>query len=190
MKKRKQTSHRMAAYRDQKGGRKPSDLKPCQKRKDSLFQWIRKWLEGLEQEGYAAQSIQTYYWALHAFEEWGRENGMITTTKLTPDKLERYRIAVLSYRKQNGDPLCINSQRMRLQTVQRFCLWLKKKEVIDLTPELDQHLPRKQPRSLPKSLSVRQITLFIEAPSLKKPIGIRDRAILELFYTSGIRRWY
>ncbi|HEY3519708.1 MAG TPA: site-specific tyrosine recombinase XerD [Rhodanobacteraceae bacterium] len=45
----------------------------------------------------------------------------------------------------------------------------------------------KLPRSLPKALSEREIEALINAPSAETPLGLRDRAMLELMYASGLR---
>ena len=52
----------------------------------------------------------------------------------------------------------------------------------------DLPLPRKQSRRLPKSLSHQRIRDLLNVPDTTDPLGIRERTILEVFYTSGIRR--
>ena len=47
--------------------------------------------------------------------------------------------------------------------------------------------PPKLPRSLPKALSEREIEALIAAPNVETPLGLRDRAMLELMYASGLR---
>lgn len=47
--------------------------------------------------------------------------------------------------------------------------------------------PPKLPRSLPKALSEREIDALIAAPNVETPLGLRDRAMLELMYASGLR---
>lgn len=47
--------------------------------------------------------------------------------------------------------------------------------------------PPKLPRSLPKALSEREIEALLAAPDVSAPIGLRDRAMLELMYAAGLR---
>ena len=47
--------------------------------------------------------------------------------------------------------------------------------------------PPKLPRSLPKALSERDIEALLAAPDVSSPIGLRDRAMLELMYAAGLR---
>jgi integrase/recombinase XerD len=178
----------MAAWRDRKGGLRPPDLTPVQQHPDSIHARGQDWLRELETEGYAEASVKTYGWSVRAFESWGERQRVHWTAELTPEILEAYRQAVFTYQKANGDPLCINSQRARLHTLQRFCCWLKQQGDLCFDPDLDAHLPRKQSRHLPKALSLARIRRLLSVPDTTRPMGIRDRAILELFYTCGIRR--
>jgi integrase/recombinase XerD len=49
-------------------------------------------------------------------------------------------------------------------------------------------LPRKPNKILPKSLTVGEVDAVLAVPDITDPLGIRDRAILELLYATGIRR--
>jgi integrase/recombinase XerD len=55
-------------------------------------------------------------------------------------------------------------------------------------PAADLDLPRKPNKTLPRSLSVEDVQTILNLPDVTDPLGIRDRAILELFYSTGIRR--
>jgi integrase/recombinase XerD len=48
-------------------------------------------------------------------------------------------------------------------------------------------LSAKQPQRLPKSLSEQQVDSLLNAPNIETPLGLRDRAMLELLYASGLR---
>ena len=68
-----------------------------------------------------------------------------------------------------------------------FFRYLKKTGIVlfDLSIVLKEP---KQPKTLPKEpLTVEEVKTMLEAPDLRKPLGIRDRAILETFYSTGIR---
>ena len=47
--------------------------------------------------------------------------------------------------------------------------------------------PPKLPRSLPKALGEREIEALLAAPDVSTPLGLRDRAMLELMYAAGLR---
>jgi integrase/recombinase XerD len=76
---------------------------------------------------------------------------------------------------------------LRLQSVRRFFQHLEKRQIILLNPcnELGSF---KTPRHLPKAiLSVVEARKVLETPNLSTAVGLRDRAIIEVFYTCGIR---
>jgi integrase/recombinase XerC len=78
------------------------------------------------------------------------------------------------------------SAARKLSAVRTFTRYLRREGLIDGdpgalvgTPKLDQHLP--------VHLSVDEMTRLLETPDAGDPLGRRDRAILELFYASGLR---
>ena len=103
--------------------------------------------------------------------------------------LEDYQLFLHRYRSpRGGHPLAINTQIARIGCLRRFFAWLCRAGVITANPAADLDLPRKQARLLPKSLSAEEIRLLLAVPDATDPFGLRDRAILELFYATGIRR--
>ena len=65
---------------------------------------------------------------------------------------------------------------------------LCRQDYIPANPAADLDLPRKQTRTLPKTLSTNEINLLLALPNTTSPFGLRDRAMLELIYATGIRR--
>jgi len=72
--------------------------------------------------------------------------------------------------------------------LRRLFAWLCRAGTIPANPAADLDLPRKQARSLPKALDEREMRLLLALPKTATPFGLRDRAILELLYATGIRR--
>ena len=73
----------------------------------------------------------------------------------------------------------------RLSSLKNFYLFLQKEDYIHL-PMVDVETPRGA-KHLPSILSVEQVERLLEAPDLDKPEGQRDRAMLEVMYSSGLR---
>ncbi|HLG19546.1 MAG TPA: site-specific tyrosine recombinase XerD [Bdellovibrionota bacterium] len=73
-----------------------------------------------------------------------------------------------------------------ISAIRSFYRFLQQENLVPSTPAEDLRLPRLG-RPLPKVLSADQIRRILEAPDLTKPRGLRDRALLELFYASGLR---
>jgi integrase/recombinase XerD len=107
---------------------------------------------------------------------------------VTKAALESYQRSLFRHRKANGKPLAWSGQHLHLKEVRAFFGWLAKKDHIPFSPAEQLDLPR-QPRTLPRViLSADEVEQVLALPDVSTPLGVRDRAILELFYASGIRR--
>jgi integrase/recombinase XerD len=87
-----------------------------------------------------------------------------------------------------AQPPNFSTAEFRSIAVSRFFSWLIKQGLILYTPASDLEMPRHEFR-LPKTiLSAKEVEKILRKPDRSRPDGIRDRAILETFYSSGIRR--
>ena len=73
-----------------------------------------------------------------------------------------------------------------LSSAKRFYQYLLRQGRIAADPTLNIERP-KLPRSLPKSLSEAEVEALIQAPDTNTPLGLRDRAMLETLYATGLR---
>jgi integrase/recombinase XerD len=73
-----------------------------------------------------------------------------------------------------------------LSTLKRFYRYCLRKEAIKTDPTLRIDTP-KLPRALPKSLTEEDVESLLGAPSVEDPLGLRDKAMLETLYASGLR---
>lgn len=71
-------------------------------------------------------------------------------------------------------------------SLRRFYRYALRENLISTDPTLQIESP-KLPRSLPKSLNEQEVNDLLNAPNISQPIGLRDRAMLELLYASGLR---
>ena len=126
---------------------------------------------------------------IHLKASWAASRGAPDPSSYKRADLEDYQLFLHRYRSpRGGHPLAINTQIARIGCLRRFFAWLCRAGVITANPAADLDLPRKQARLLPKSLSAEEIRLLLAVPDATDPFGLRDRAILELFYATGIRR--
>ena len=102
--------------------------------------------------------------------------------------LESYQRWLFRYKRSNGKALSVRTQRQRLGAVQRFFAYLGKTNRILANPASDLDLPRQPARQLPKGLPMGELLDLLNVPDVSDPLGVRDRAILEVLYASGIRR--
>lgn len=78
------------------------------------------------------------------------------------------------------------SANRRLTVFKRFFRWALREGLVKIDPTL-RMLPARQPPRLPKVLSEAQVDALMAAPDTHTPLGLRDRAMLELMYASGLR---
>ncbi len=87
-----------------------------------------------------------------------------------------------------GKPLSIQGQRARLIALSVWFAWLKKHKHVTENPATDLVLPKLGTR-LPKAiLTLDEVETVMCVPNLDSPLGVRDRAILEVLYSTGMRR--
>lgn len=137
------------------------------------------WLEN----GLSTNSRDSYASDLRLLARWQRARGS-DLRRLDAPALKEY----LAFRGAARGRLRLGarSQARLLSSVRRFFRFLvrEKERTDDPTAELES--PRIG-RSLPKSLSGAEIDRLLAAPELDDPLGLRDRAMLELMYASGLR---
>ncbi len=71
-------------------------------------------------------------------------------------------------------------------TLKRFYQYTLREKLTEIDPSASLNAP-KLPRSLPKSLSEADVEALLAAPNVTTPLGLRDRAMLELLYAAGLR---
>lgn len=82
----------------------------------------------------------------------------------------------------------MRSQHVRTTPIRALFKWLARGNHVLYNPASDLELPRME-RRLPRHvLTVREVETVLAMPDLGTPIGVRDRAILKTFYSTGIRR--
>ena len=166
--------------------RKIEDLVPTDP--GALGSYALAYMRDLEIRNYSAHTVKNLHANLRVFLTWCDERGLLTPAEISPEVLKRYQRQLYHHRKTNGDRLSFSAQRQRLSAVKRLYKWLLKERVVDWNPTDTLDLPKVEQR-LPKAvLSVREAERVLAQPDLSTPIGVRDRAILETLYSTGIRR--
>jgi integrase/recombinase XerD len=122
------------------------------------------------------------------FLQWCRERGLAEPADITRPVLERYQRHLFHYRKKNGEPLSFRSQHSRLVPLRVWFRWMARENHILHNPASEIELPRLG-RALPKNiLSAQEMELVLAQPDIHDAIGLRDRAVLEVLYSTGLRR--
>lgn len=154
----------------------------------SLERHLGEFMEWMGVHGYSPQTISTRQRSLGHLHVWLIERGVTRTAEVTKPMLDRYQRWLFHYRKANGQPLTFLTQKGRLSPVRAFFAWATKTNRILYNPASELELPRVEHR-LPKHvLNIAEVETVMSQPDLGDPIGVRDRAILEVFYSTGVRR--
>ena len=147
-----------------------------------------EYLEHMRIRNRTPVAVQNRYKELKVFLAWTEERDLLEPEQITRSILESYQRWTWAYRKKNGRPLGISTQRGRLGAVMLFFAWLCRQHRLEANPASEIELPRPEKKLTIEALSIRQVEAVLSQPNIGDPLGIRDRAILELFYSTGIRR--
>lgn len=140
---------------------------------------------------YSEHTVKNRRIDLGYFIDWCEERGVTTPHDVTRAILERYRQHVFAYRrKTDGLPLSFQCQGKRLIAVRVFFKWLTRAHHLLFNPASEMELPRQEQRLPRHVLTVAEIAQILNAPDIEEPtgFGIRDRAMLETLYSTGMRR--
>jgi integrase/recombinase XerD len=171
--------------------RKASAIRPPigdERDPNSLYNHMRHFLAWRMERQFSAQTVAHDEECLRYFIVWADERGLGRPQEITRPILERYQRYLFLYRKTNGQPLSARTQYSRLTPLRAFFAWLARHNHILYNPASDLDLPRMGQR-LPKHIhTVADVEAILAMPDLDDPLGIRDRAMLETLYSTGMRR--
>jgi integrase/recombinase XerD len=155
---------------------------------DTLASLVDAWLARLSARAYSPRTVAAGVWTLRAFLAWAETRGLSRPAEADKPVLEAFQRWLWASRKPDGAPLAVNTQRARLGALQRFFAWLCRENHLRANPAADLELPRKQPRALPRVLTLTEVETILAMPNVADPLGVRDRAMLEVLYSTGLRR--
>lgn len=132
------------------------------------------------EKGLSKNTIQSYESDIYQLYQWNISKNKKRITEIKKIDTSQYISYLFS---QNLKSTSVNRKISSLKTFFNFLL---KKKLIDVNPFADQIMPKK-PISLPKSISEDDVVKLLDAPKPDSLIGLRDKAMLELLYASGVR---
>jgi len=164
--------------------KKPVNIDP-----NGIGRYLPAFIDYTAMIGCSEQTVGTRDKAIRRFITWSDERDLMAPQDITKPILERYQRHLFYYRKpKTGQPLTFGTQVALLVPIKAFFKWLTQHNHILYNPASELVLP-KAPRQLPRTvLSVEQIEQVLAQPDIDTPQGLRDRAIMETLYSTGIRR--
>jgi integrase/recombinase XerD len=138
-------------------------------------------------KGYSESTLRVRRVYMDMFLSWCGRNRITGPNQVTRTSLESYQRYLFQYRKKDGQPLAVASQHSRLAPLKVWFKWLTHRKYIPLDPAVELELPRVGYK-LPNVMNRDEAELVLSQPNVGEPLGIRDRAMLEMLYSSGLRR--
>lgn len=155
---------------------------------DSLAGCMQRYAEWLRIQNYSERTVDNRQSYLGFFIAWCEARSLIYPQEITKPILERYQRHLFHLRKDNGKPLTFQAQYSRLVPVRAFFKWLTRQNVLLYNPASELQLPKLEHRLPRHVLTAIEAEAVLNQPDIREPMGLRDRAILEVFYSTGVRR--
>ena len=134
------------------------------------------WLE----DGLSGNTLEAYRCDLQLFAQWLEKNGTVhDLLAVTAEDMNRYFLA------RHAESKATSANR-RLTVFKRFYRLQMRMGRLAASP-CQRMRAAKQPARFPHALSERQVEALLFAPDVQKPLGLRDRTMIELMYASGLR---
>jgi integrase/recombinase XerD len=132
------------------------------------------------EKGLSRNTLEAYERDLTAYLKYIQEKGTTTLAASTRTDILQY----LSHLKQCKK--AASTIARTIVSIRSFYQFLVRERMIESDPSLNVESP-KTARRLPKALNLNEVELLLEAPARNTPGGVRDKAMLELLYATGIR---
>lgn len=150
--------------------------------------YFEEYLGWLTARNYSALSVIHRRSGMIRFASWCEERGVMRPQEVTRAIVERYQRSLAIARKADGTALSYHTQADRLFVMKGFFKWAARGNHVLYNPVSEIEMPR-LPRRLPRHVLTRtEVESVLSVCALGGAIAVRDRAILETFYSTGVRR--
>lgn len=137
---------------------------------------------------YASETIKRYIYFLNRFFAWLEAQGITAIGGVTKEHIQDYQTHLYETVNSRGEPNSVFHQNNTLKALKGFFSYLAEQNYLVSDPSRDVSYAR-TPKRLPRSiLTGPEAKKIVHAPNTKTATGYRDRAIIEVFYSTGIRR--
>lgn len=149
---------------------------------------IDAYCEWLNVHGFSPLTASNRRRLLRAAGVWLAQRSIFDASRIRAQDLEEYQRRLHYVRKRSGQPLALGSQVNALRAIRGFFKWMMRTKAVVTDPSADMTIPR-VPRILPRTvLSGLEVEAILREADAANELRLRDRAMLELLYSTGIRR--
>ncbi len=161
------------------------------KNQKPLPQHVSDYLDWLDiEKGLSSKTQENYSRFLKRFMDWLKENRLsnLKPHELSPDHIWKYRtyLARQTKSRKSSKSLKKATQSYYLITLRSLLSFFAERDILALPPEKIK-LPRDKSDKEVRFLSLEQLERLFSVPNISSPQGLRDRAILETFFSTGMR---
>jgi integrase/recombinase XerD len=147
-----------------------------------------QFLQTMRMRNCSERTISSWRYKLNRFVGWLVERSIDCMSEVSPDHVAAYRRSLFHYRNpRTGQPLKFDTQASYLIPIRRWFDWMKVQAFIEVDPTKNIELPKSEDRLPTSILTADQVETLLNVPDVNTKLGLRDRAMLETFYSSGIR---
>lgn len=154
----------------------------------SLETNVAEYLLWMRVHNYADTTIVCRRRYLGYFTRFCHQHRVEQADAVTFELVQAYQRRLFEHRKRDGQPLTVATQAQRLVPVCHFFSWLRRSGQLRINPASDVLMPRPDRRLPEATLSGTEMAALLAQPEVARPLGLRDRAILEVFYSCALRR--
>ena len=150
--------------------------------------WKDRYLRYMQVRGYSPETIEGHKTYLRSFLAYLESVSITDPQAITPTIIRNYQTYLFEKVNQNGKQNTVSSRNNNLKAAKRFIRYMHSEGVWEEDPgqEVEYAIePKRLPRTI---LTQAEMKRLLDAPDMNTALGYRDRTILEVFYTNGIRR--
>lgn len=152
----------------------------------NLGLWQTRFSEYLQLRQFSPRTVDSYVGELKYFFDFLETVAVKDLASVTRDVIEEYRTH-LYYAEHRGQKLSARTQGTRLGAIKAFTRFLNRERFLLTDPAISVELPKIPKFTPPVLLSEDEVEALLDAPDTSTWLGVRDRAILELLYGTGLR---
>jgi integrase/recombinase XerD len=153
-----------------------------------MIDLAEKYQRHLTVRNYAPGTIRGNLFYLNRFLSFLKERGIREISGVTKDVIQAYQTDLYERINRRGEPNSVASQNNAMKAVKSFFRFLAKEGYLIGDPGRDVSYAR-APKRLPRSiLTQTEAKKVLHAPDVKTVLGYRDRTLLEVLYSTGIRK--
>ncbi len=141
---------------------------------------IDSYIEELIRRKFSDLTVKSYKTDLEEFSSFLQKNGKNHFSEMDRKDIRAFMGELLSYGYKKS------SVSRKLSAIKSFCKFLEKNKILKSNPSLSVKTPRTDKR-IPSFLSEEQMVRMLDFSALETEFDVRNRAILELLYATGIR---